>query len=55
MEYCGKRVPYYPGHSGLCMLPPHGKDVDCLVEMVTVDTKSTKYGLYFKMKEGSIQ
>lgn len=43
MQYCGKRVPYFKQYSGVCMLPPHGDEVDHLVEVVSVDTTKTDY------------
>lgn len=40
---CGARVPYYKHHTGLCVLDPHGDDVEHLVEMVSVETSKTDY------------
>jgi len=44
VKYCGERVVYYEHHSGICMRPPHGDDVDHLVEVVSVDSQQTDYG-----------
>lgn len=44
MNYCGERVIYYKHHTGLCMHPPHGDDVDHLVEVVSIDTQRVDYG-----------
>jgi len=44
VRYCGKRVPYFKHHTGICMRAPHSDDVEHLVEVVTPDTRKVDYG-----------